>query len=84
MHRNNNVHRCRFPNLADGGASVFVTNIQGETLLHVTAKHQRDRGLLMDNCPEEILDSFKLLMELGLDPMAEDNSQRTAVISLST
>lgn len=74
-------HRQNFGPFVEARADVFATNNEGETLLHATAKRRPGSMLDINNTTAEILDSFKFLMELGLDPMTEDNNQRTAVVS---
>ena len=65
----------------DSGADIFARNNDGSTLLHILA------GIAPGNlypgdrlkCTSVGVGRFKRLMELGLDPMAEDGMQRTSV-----
>lgn len=63
----------------DAGADLLVRNKKGQSLLHVIASKKpawrnRRRRIVGDN-PE--VDNFEYLMEKGLDPMSEDDEQRT-------
>ncbi|KAH8653076.1 ankyrin repeat-containing domain protein [Tricladium varicosporioides] len=57
-------------------ANILATNNNGETLLHICAKWKL--GLSKQHI-SEVVDSFTFLMGKGLDPMAEDHNQRTAL-----
>jgi hypothetical protein len=62
------------------GADIKATDNHGRTLLHVTADRQPDYEYYgRVNWGEEIVDTFKKLMELGLDPRAEDKEMRTPI-----
>ncbi|KAH8692272.1 ankyrin repeat-containing domain protein [Talaromyces proteolyticus] len=54
----------------DAGADIFARSNSGSTLLHLLAS---------SHVGEEAAGCFKHLVDLGLDPMAEDNSQRTSL-----
>ncbi|KAL1980699.1 hypothetical protein VTN96DRAFT_3616 [Rasamsonia emersonii] len=73
------AHRDLFAPLLETGADVFVRNDDGETLLHVVAKRTSPSPIAASWYRGDILDSFKFLMELGVDPLAEDKQQRTAI-----
>ena len=68
----------------EAGADLFVTNDQGETLLHVVAKRRLLDFRWMRGEPYSVVDTFKFLMEKGLDPMKEDRNQRSALVSWMT
>ncbi|KAH6664858.1 ankyrin repeat-containing domain protein [Halenospora varia] len=57
-------------------ADILSTNNEGETLLHICAKWDLESSRQHIS---EAVDSFKFLMGKGLDPMAEDQNQRTAL-----
>lgn len=64
------------------GADLFGRNGDGESLLHLVARmktygydHQRAESLSKDT------GMFKYLLGLGLDPLLEDNKQRTPMVS---
>lgn len=67
----------------DAGADIFVRNYAGSILLHLLAsleganmvRFAKDDGMEVN----EVVMWFKYLMSLGLDSMAEDNSQRTSL-----
>ena len=67
--------------LLEAGADVFARNKDGETLLHVVAKKVFGNSMETMESEKDAVHSFKLLMELGLHPMVEDNEQRTALVS---
>jgi len=74
---NQSAHREYFMPFEKANADLFVTNNEGETLLHLSAKkssHRYHHGRISDT-----LDTFKFLIEKGVDPMAEDKYQRTAL-----
>lgn len=68
---------------ADLDPDLFVRNDDGETLLHLVATISSDSSRqfyrLLDEGP--VQSTFEFLMELDLDPMIEDNNQRTALVS---
>lgn len=64
--------RKHFSPFTEAGADVLVVNSEGEGLLHVVAKRER---------AEDVVDAFKFLMEMGLDPQMEDRRQRSALVS---
>ncbi len=58
------------------GYNVHARNIEGQTLMHIVAKRSRENlGLPKDR--DDTRDMFKILWELGVDPKAEENEQRT-------
>ncbi|KAL2064482.1 hypothetical protein VTL71DRAFT_4976 [Oculimacula yallundae] len=70
-----------FATLQKAGADIFTRNNLGETLLHVLAKsvsHGFRPSSLFGN-PEHTAHGFRFLMKMGLDPMAEDKSHKTAL-----
>jgi ankyrin repeat protein len=57
----------------DLGADLLAVDVRKRTLLHVTAgRDTPDRGWTQES-------AFKRLMELGVDPHAEDDELRTAI-----
>ncbi|KAL2800461.1 ankyrin repeat-containing domain protein [Aspergillus keveii] len=68
------------------GADIFATNNAGETLLHVLARAPTDVhkripfpwGLYRTD-GEKVVECFKYLLGLGLDPSWEDRGSRTAM-----
>jgi ankyrin repeat protein len=62
--------------LLNAGADAFVVNTEGHTLLHVLAEANGD------NTCADGTKAFARLLDLGVDPMKEDNKQRTAVVSI--
>ncbi|KAJ6103909.1 ankyrin 2-3/unc44 [Penicillium sp. IBT 16267x] len=74
-------HDPFFDVFKDAGADLFVSNDEGTTLLHLLAARQPNtsgpRNPQKDR--DAIVGRFKYLMELGLDPMAEDAQQRTSL-----
>lgn len=63
----------------DLGANLTVVNARKQTLLHVTAGRELpDRNTEWDQ-RRDIEGAFKRLMELGVDPRAEDDELRTAI-----
>jgi ankyrin repeat protein len=77
-----NNHRKHFTPFEEAGADPFARNNEGETLLHIVATKAFTPGMWTTPEPDTA-DTFRFLMEKGLDPMAEDNSQRTALVSSS-
>lgn len=75
------AHREQIAPLLEAGADVSVRNDDGETLLHAVAKRTSSSPIAAAWYHADILDSFKLLMELGVDPLVEDKWQRTAIVS---
>jgi ankyrin repeat protein len=63
----------RHARFEEAGADIFARNNEGKSLLHIVAPKRWDTGV----------DTFKFLIEKGLDPMVEDNSQRTSLVSRS-
>jgi hypothetical protein len=71
------------------GADLFATNNAGETLLHILARAPTDVhkripfpwGLYRTD-GEKVVECFKYLLGLGLDPSLEDRGSRTAMVSL--
>jgi ankyrin repeat protein len=69
--------RNNFKLFQEAGADVFMTNMEGEGLLHVVAK----RVSIKREDTADVVDAFRFLMEKGLDPALEDGSQRSALVS---
>lgn len=67
--------------LTDAGADFFMRNYDGESLLHVVAKKGRRGFIGGDKKMCASRDCFKMLMNMGLDPMLEDCAQRSALVS---
>ena len=65
----------------DAGASVFERDGTGQTLLHLVASKQDNDSRTTG---AEIAELFAYLMELGLDPMTEDERQRTSLDAAAT
>ena len=65
----------------DAGASIFDSDGTGQTLLHVVAakRHSDTYNHIHGDKTGRVVELFKYLMELGLDPMGEDHQQRTAL-----
>ncbi|KAJ6035731.1 hypothetical protein N7540_000010 [Penicillium herquei] len=68
----------------DLGADFFATNNSGTSLLHVVAGRKvGTRGYFrqgeLEVSIENLVQWFKYLMEMGLDPMLEDAQQRTSL-----
>ena len=71
-------HRDSVNLLIDAGCDVFATNNKGEGLLHYAAR--MDQGDTMgygESRKKEIVDTFQMLMERGLDPRMEDVEGKT-------
>ncbi|KAL1837675.1 hypothetical protein VTJ49DRAFT_3525 [Mycothermus thermophilus] len=67
------MHATALDVLINLGADLTAVDARGRTLLHVTAgRDHRD-------LEEDVVRTFKKLMELGLDPRAEDNELRTPI-----
>jgi ankyrin repeat protein len=79
FHGSNCAHREYFMPFEKVGTDLFVKNNEGETLLHLTAKKPTTR--FHHGSVSDTVDAFKFLMSKGLDPMAEDKHQRTALVS---
>ncbi|MCJ1379736.1 hypothetical protein MMC17_002839 [Xylographa soralifera] len=60
----------------DNGADPHVRNFRGETLLHIIAKMPKRRFMVEI---KQMVNTFQKLIRLGLDPMMEDNEQRSAL-----
>jgi ankyrin repeat protein len=73
-------YRSFYKLFEDAGADIFARNNDGENLLHLTAK-RADHSSHMRRLYSGGVDTFKFLMEKGLDPMEEDNNQRTTLVS---
>lgn len=69
-----------FVSFLKADADLLTINNEGETLMHAVAKRMQHRAInnrvngLRIRAP-----AFAFLMSMGLDPMAEDKSQRTAL-----
>ncbi|KAF4629093.1 hypothetical protein G7Y89_g9055 [Cudoniella acicularis] len=75
----NNQARNNFPPFKAAGADVFVVNNKGEGLLHVVAKRVYGNLIERRRNAKDVVDAFKFLIEMGLDPQMEDLGQRTAL-----
>jgi ankyrin repeat protein len=72
--------RTCLPIFLKAGADLFHKNNAGETILHILAKRITEPELLPNIKKlriEDVVDAFKLLVEMGLDPRVEDNTHRT-------
>jgi len=74
-------HRSFYKPFEDAGADIFARNNGGENLLHLTAKKADHSSHMKRSYCNGGVDTFRFLMEKGLDPMEEDNNQRTALVS---
>ncbi|KAH7419632.1 ankyrin repeat-containing domain protein [Cadophora sp. MPI-SDFR-AT-0126] len=75
-----------FSSFLKGGADIFTRNNEGETLLHVMAKkvnHTSCFDFYVFGRGGPNADGFKFLMNMGLDPMAEDKDHKTPLASLA-
>lgn len=64
----------------EAGADFFTCNDYGISSLHLLASTDFVRQYASrDTAISEIVQRFKFLMDLGLDPMAEDAQQRTSL-----
>jgi ankyrin repeat protein len=64
----------------NAGADFFAVNNAGSSLLHILAGKKVNLRLgRNDAAASEIVERFKVLMKMGLDPMAEDSRQRTSL-----
>ncbi|KAK4075643.1 hypothetical protein Trihar35433_2203 [Trichoderma harzianum] len=61
------------------GADFMVRNNAGETLLHTLASTSFQRGYGARSKDDITIARFKFLVSKGLDPLAEDGRQRTAI-----
>ena len=64
------------------GADFRAAKNDGETALHVVARRPANSGLLPRNARGEVdynTELFRRLVELGCDPLQEDNKGRTAL-----
>ncbi|PQE23289.1 Ankyrin repeat-containing protein [Rutstroemia sp. NJR-2017a BVV2] len=83
--------RTCLPILLKNGADIFYKNNAGETVLHILAKRITEPELLPKSMTEkeqvradvkklrieDLVDAFKLLVDMGLDARVEDNTHRT-------
>ncbi|MCJ1255632.1 hypothetical protein MMC24_003449 [Lignoscripta atroalba] len=69
-------HREKLPLFTDAGADLFARNKKGEGLLHVLGTQSYPRS---SSAEEDVVDIFKYLMDKRLDPMMEDEEQRTSL-----
>lgn len=76
---NHNTHSTYLPLFLSTGADIFTTNTRGESLLHLTAARKPISRYGRDKEAEEIKAVFGALLEMGLDPRAEDGECRTAI-----
>ena len=75
------TYKTLLPMYTAAGASVFDRDTAGQTLLHIVAtKRYNERfSHFQGDQAGRVAELFKYLMELGLDPMAEDGQQRTSL-----
>jgi ankyrin repeat protein len=71
------AHRRLYQPFKDAGADILTKNNEGKTLLHVIPHLVAFPGPYRNSA--ESVDTFKFLMEMGVDPMTEDRCQRTAL-----
>jgi len=60
---------------------IFVRENEGETLVHAVAKRVYADQIVASENAKDFVESSKLLMQMGLNAMVEDNNQRTALVS---
>ena len=65
--------------LEEAGTDLFVRNHDGKGLLHIVAKKTFSNFVMRNESGATVVDTFKFLMEKGLDPMIEDKKQRSAL-----
>jgi len=72
-------HRACLPLLLSLGFDIHARNNAGEGLLHYAARiDMGDVVVVRDReQEEEVVDCFRCLMEMGLDPRMEDNEGKT-------
>ncbi|MCJ1394626.1 hypothetical protein MMC18_007506 [Xylographa bjoerkii] len=75
----NKAHARLLALLTDNGADTSVRNFKGENLLHITAKRVYGNFIEADRNAKDVVNTFKHLVRLGLDPMEEDSGQRSAL-----
>lgn len=64
----------------NAGADFFAVNNAGSSPLHILAGKKVDKRFgRNEDAASEIVQRFKVLMKMGLDPMAEDSRQRTSL-----
>jgi hypothetical protein len=63
--------------LIDAGCDVFATNNKGEGVLHYTARMDQGDTMGYGESRKEIVDTFQMLMERGLDPRMEGVDGKT-------
>lgn len=78
------TYKCAtFEYFLECGADAFARSDDGSTLLHIVAGSQIDRLYAfgrLNGAPRRMgVARFKRLMDMGLDPMAEDHRQRTSI-----
>lgn len=62
----------------EAGADFFAHNNAGSSLLHLLAS-KKIGSPWVEHGLQKVVERFKFLMDLGLDPMAEDGRQRTSL-----
>ncbi|KAI9710146.1 MAG: hypothetical protein M1820_002948 [Bogoriella megaspora] len=65
--------------LLEEGADLYARNGSGENLLHILAQHRAALRMKWDRTDVTVVDRFKHLLAMGLDPMIEDSKQRSAI-----
>jgi ankyrin repeat protein len=76
--RNDVMHAVALSVFVELGADLMVVDSRGRTLMHATAGREVPDAAHW-NQSEDIQDMFARLMELGVDPRAEDETLRTAI-----
>jgi ankyrin repeat protein len=71
-------HPC-FDFFQETGADFFARNNAGSTLLHLVASVRSRSKFNEKEAVEYEVQSFKILIGMGLDPMTEDMQQRTSL-----
>ena len=75
-------HVQHIPIFVSAGADFLARNPKGQTLLHVTADQRKADGSMAYNTGyvlDTLVNTFKALVKLGVDPTAEDEEGRSAL-----
>ena len=65
--------------LLEEGANLDARNESGESLLHILAQNEPASLRPWEQKDDTVVDRFKHLLAMGLDPMIEDRRQRSAI-----